>query len=176
VARNSSLDRAARTIALPAVLVIIVGCESRTTVTVTRQATSRQALRMTSLRRRERGCLVSCITWSRRATFPPQVDGNQLLLPIGASPSSAGTVGGIVELYCHTVPCTAITVPCSHDGPTPGSLSSRRRVLSGLLLCDRCCLFAMAYQPYPSREHRHHDDDDESDQKQLYCHGRSMFL
>jgi len=34
----------------------------------------------------------------------------------------------------------------------------------------------MAYQPYPPREHRHHDDDDESDQKQLYCHGRSMFL
>ena len=53
----------------------------------------------------------------------------------------------------------------------------RRRVLSGLLLCDRCCcLFAMAYQPYPPREHRHHDDDDESDQKQLDCHGRSMFL
>jgi len=51
-----------------------------------------------------------------------------------------------------------------------------RRVLSGLLLCDRCCLFAMAYQPHPPREHRHHDDEDESDQKQLYCHDRSMFL
>ena len=51
-----------------------------------------------------------------------------------------------------------------------------RRVLSGLLLCDRCCLLATACQPYPPREHRHHDDDDESDQKQLYCHGRSMFL
>lgn len=33
----------------------------------------------------------------------------------------------------------------------------------------------MAYQPHPPRDHRHHDDDDESDQKQLYCHGRSMF-
>jgi len=52
----------------------------------------------------------------------------------------------------------------------------RRRVLSGLLLCDRSCLCAMAYQPYTPREHRHQDDDDQSDQKELYCHGRSMFL
>jgi len=47
------------------------------------------------------------------------------LLSIGANPSSSGTVGGIIDLYRYTVPCTPVTVPCSHDGPRPGSLSSK---------------------------------------------------
>ena len=50
---------------------------------------------------------------------------NHLAPPYRANPSSSGTVGGIIELYRYTVPCTAITVPCAHDGPTPGSPSSK---------------------------------------------------
>jgi hypothetical protein len=41
---------------------------------------------------------------------------------------------------------------------------------------QRTFLFRYYREADPPREDRHHDDDDESDQKQLYRHGRSMFL
>ena len=110
------------------------------------------------------------------ATFPPQVDGNQLAPPYRGESEFLGHRRRDHRAVPLHGPLYGNHRPLFSRRPKARIAVVKGAAFSGLLLCDRCCPFAMAYQPYPPREHRHHDDDDESDQKQLYCHGRSMFL